>query len=133
MSKEYEQAIHIGTHGNHHFYTVKMFHLINIETKSDTFPTHQMAKLKCLMKSSLGRSGNPCRPKPTLLAAALWTAPRRPLINVEMVKGRGPVWRFIPEREIYRETVHVCLLQRCFTVCKPKMITSDGFVDWGTV
>lgn len=56
MSKEYEQAIYKGTHRNHLIYALKMFRLINIKTKSDTFHTHQMTKLKCLIKSSIGKN-----------------------------------------------------------------------------
>lgn len=56
MSKEYEQAIHIGRYRNYHLYTYEMLHLINIKTKLCTFHTHQMAKIKYLIMSKISKN-----------------------------------------------------------------------------
>lgn len=52
-----------------------MFHLINIKAISDTFHTHQISKLKYLIKSNMGQNirkwEHTCGLKPMLLIIAL--------------------------------------------------------------
>lgn len=54
MSKEYEQAIHVGRYRNYYLY--EMLHLINIKAKLHTFRIHQMAKIKCLIMPMISKN-----------------------------------------------------------------------------